>query len=143
MRKPDKCRIVARRRSNSSWTRWPRESKLISPRFSYVFNLNFRVHNVDQQVHCPFEGLSRYRTQRRSLRRIVTTTIQEVAYYNMFLTEAILESICVSSKSVGRASQTCARVSLPAFLLYLERQKMSLCPWRCIADHRGSGQWPQ
>jgi hypothetical protein len=34
-------------------------------------DLNFRVHHVDQQVHCPFEGLARYRTQRRSLRKIV------------------------------------------------------------------------
>jgi hypothetical protein len=32
---------------------------------------NFRVHHADQQVHCPFEGLPQYRTQRRSLRRIV------------------------------------------------------------------------
>jgi len=31
-------------------------------------DLNFRIHHVDQQVHCPFEGLPQYRTQRRSLR---------------------------------------------------------------------------
>src|SRR2546423_3366849 len=26
-------------------------------------DLNFRIHHVDQQVHCPFEGLPQYRTQ--------------------------------------------------------------------------------
>jgi|SRR5215467_4163954 len=37
---------------------------IIIPAVMDTFDLNFRVHHVNQQMHCPFEGLPRYRTQR-------------------------------------------------------------------------------
>jgi hypothetical protein len=41
--------------SNCSWTCGARKSKLASPILPTLSNPNFRVHHVDQQMHCPLE----------------------------------------------------------------------------------------